>query len=126
MDLKRPGTTNLKIEGNRFGKLRVIEPLEKRINGHVMWRCICDCGVESIVRGGSLTSGNTNSCGCLKSRVRRNNKYGQLTAIKRLKVNNQWKWHCVCDCGNTTYVFSGNLISGNTKSCGCLTLIRDK
>lgn len=29
------------------------------------------------------------------------------------------KWLCQCDCGNTTIVAAANLVSGNTKSCGC-------
>lgn len=28
-------------------------------------------------------------------------------------------WNCVCDCGNTSVVSSGNLKRGTTKSCGC-------
>lgn len=31
-------------------------------------------------------------------------------------------WKCVCDCGNISYVATGGLTSGNTKSCGCLAL----
>jgi len=31
-----------------------------------------------------------------------------------------WKWRCICDCGNTCIVQSINLITGNTRSCGCL------
>lgn len=34
--------------------------------------------------------------------------------------NNTYVWACKCDCGNITNVFSGNLIRGTTKSCGCL------
>lgn len=29
-------------------------------------------------------------------------------------------WKCLCDCGETKYCFSNQLISGSTKSCGCL------
>ena len=28
-------------------------------------------------------------------------------------------WFCKCECGNLTRVTSGDLTSGNTKSCGC-------
>lgn len=31
-------------------------------------------------------------------------------------------WRCVCDCGAAVTVARNNLISGNTKSCGCLVL----
>lgn len=30
-------------------------------------------------------------------------------------------WHCLCDCGNETYISASALKSGRTKSCGCLT-----
>lgn len=29
-------------------------------------------------------------------------------------------WHCKCECGNYADVISSNLISGKTKSCGCV------
>jgi len=53
------------IEGQRFGRLTALEPLEKRMGGSVVWRCQCDCGGETEVSYNSLTSGNTKSCGCL-------------------------------------------------------------
>ena len=28
-------------------------------------------------------------------------------------------WICQCDCGNTAYVSTCNLVCGYTKSCGC-------
>lgn len=37
------------------------------------------------------------------------------TACKKRRT-----WQCKCDCGVTTYVTTGDLVSGNTKSCGCL------
>jgi hypothetical protein len=30
------------------------------------------------------------------------------------------QWTCICDCGNTLNVVRQSLMSGNTKSCGCL------
>lgn len=58
-----------KIEGQRFGRLVVISPTEKRdTNGSVIWKCKCDCGNIVEVSAKSLTaeSGkNTRSCGCV-------------------------------------------------------------
>ena len=53
----------------RFGKL-VVRELYQRVtqpNGAVRieWLCDCDCGEETIVSTGNLTSGHTTSCGCL-------------------------------------------------------------
>lgn len=30
-------------------------------------------------------------------------------------------WKCKCDCGNTTFVVTNSLNTGNTKSCGCIS-----
>lgn len=54
--------------GQRFGKLVVIEMLDKRsTNDRIMYRCRCDCGNEVNVVGNSLTTNHTLSCGCLVS-----------------------------------------------------------
>lgn len=49
--------------------------------------------------------------------------FGRLTVIERISnhpSNNKTRWTCECSCGSSTAVFSADLISGNTKSCGCL------
>lgn len=49
-------------------------------------------------------------------------QFGRLTVIKKAgaAINGCIKWECKCTCGKTTIVRSTQLISGNTKSCGCL------
>lgn len=49
-------------------------------------------------------------------------KFNKLTVLERVdnKTGNRYKWKCLCDCGNTTFVYPKNLKSGHTKSCGCL------
>ena len=58
----------ISLIGNRYGKLTVIERVENNRFGHVCYRCKCDCGGETIVDAGNLRQGNTNSCGCIKSK----------------------------------------------------------
>ena len=57
------------LTGHRFGRLTVegIDHREERKNGgtSVFWKCRCDCGSTTAVRGHSLRSGETKSCGCL-------------------------------------------------------------
>lgn len=59
--------------GQRFGRLLVVSraPNHKQPNGRqrTALNVICDCGKAPIVQGGSLTSGNTKSCGCLRSEM---------------------------------------------------------
>lgn len=58
----------ISLVGNRYGKLLVIERVENNRFGHVCYRCKCDCGGETIVDVANLRNGNTNSCGCIKSK----------------------------------------------------------
>lgn len=52
--------------GNRYGRLTVVEEVENDTPQRI-WRCKCDCGNEVNVRSYTLTSGHTQSCGCLRS-----------------------------------------------------------
>ncbi len=45
---------------------------------------------------------------------------GRLTAIERSTRNGKTAWICQCKCGNMCTVIQNNLVSGDTKSCGCL------
>ncbi|MFD4442539.1 hypothetical protein ACFWPK_22490 [Nocardia sp. NPDC058519] len=95
------------------------------------WRCRCDCGVELEATTGNLRYGNTKSCGCLRREPAHNRKdligtvFGALTAISSAPSRQQYGttvsyWQCRCECGRDVVVPTGNLLSGNTKSCGCL------
>lgn len=47
-------------------------------------------------------------------------KFSRLLVLNKFqKINNNTIWECRCICGKICKVFSGNLTSGNTKSCGC-------
>lgn len=52
------------IDGKVFGRLEVIG-YAGSFKRKAMWRCRCECGIERIVYGYSLRSGETESCGCL-------------------------------------------------------------
>lgn len=70
--IKQIGQNNLiNLVGKRYNNLLVIEKSKtiKTNNGStkIFWKCVCDCGNICEVEGQSLKSGNTKSCGCLKS-----------------------------------------------------------
>lgn len=52
------------LVGLRFGRLVVLRRDVGRIQGHSYWRCLCDCGVESVAISNNLRRGLTQSCGC--------------------------------------------------------------
>lgn len=49
-------------------------------------------------------------------------RFGKLIAVSRAPngKHGQAYWNAQCDCGNTTVVGASKLISGHTRSCGCL------
>ena len=51
------------ITGQRYGYLTVVE-FSHILSGHAYWKCLCDCGNSTIVRGSHLKSNHTFSCGC--------------------------------------------------------------
>lgn len=61
--------------GNKYSKLTVIEFSHKIEKGGALWKCLCDCGNEAIVRGYCLRNGHTKSCGCL-SKETKNTRHG--------------------------------------------------
>ena len=55
----------------------MIEHVGKDKRGKHLWLCKCDCGNEKIVVGDNLSSGKSNSCGCLLHEITgKCNKYG--------------------------------------------------
>lgn len=67
---KEKGRQNMQdLSGQRFGKLVVVSPIEKRTRqGSRIWECRCDCGCTTYVSAANLKGGSTNSCGCITSK----------------------------------------------------------
>jgi hypothetical protein len=63
------------IAGMRFGKLLVIDqanPFYQRTGAkRAVWRCRCDCGKTTVVRGTDLRAGKQKTCGCGRGRPRK-------------------------------------------------------
>lgn len=108
--------------GKRFGKLVVLERLNKTNCSGILWKCQCDCGKIKEVATASLTAGDVKSCGCLLLESHlidiTGQKFGKLTALYYIPEKS--KWHCKCDCGQEKDIKSYHLRSGAIQSCGCI------
>lgn len=64
--------------GDKYGRLTVISHSGKDHRNKHLWLCKCRCGNEKVVVGDNLSSGKSNSCGCLKAEflARKGNQYG--------------------------------------------------
>jgi hypothetical protein len=60
----------ISLIGQRFGKL-IVESHNsvKSLSGGTRWNCICDCGNKTTIASGNLTTGNSTSCGCVRSKL---------------------------------------------------------
>jgi 5-methylcytosine-specific restriction endonuclease McrA len=113
------------LTGKRFGKLIAVKPTDKRTGSNIVWELKCDCGNITYVDTGKLSGGHTRSCGCLHKEVVSKDltgqRFGRLIVVKPTdKKAGRTAWECVCDCGNKAIVNTVHLVSGRTRSCGCL------
>ena len=80
--------TSIDYSGNRFERLLLLERVYKipGLKKRHVYRCLCDCGNETMVRIESLLNGTTKSCGCYsRDKAReRNQKYPDKVNIHSL------------------------------------------
>lgn len=76
----------LDLTGHVYGRLSVLR--EERMQGnHRMWRCGCECGMQTVTRQARLRSGETTSCGCVaRERIGRH----RLTAAEEVPSYEAW------------------------------------
>lgn len=88
---ERTSEASLKsLIGQRFGKLTVIQRVENNRFNHICYLCKCDCGGETIVDATNLRNGNTNSCGCIKSKGEM--KIQQYLQKENIKYQSQYSF----------------------------------
>ena len=125
---------NNDLTGKIFGRWTVLNKTEKRTkNRIIIYHCKCKCGNEKDVDAYTLTSGQSQSCGCLQKEIASElgkqkridltgERFGKLVALYPIYSEDKDKhtlWHCKCDCGNECDIDMGNLRSGKSQSCGC-------
>ena len=76
------------ITGQHFGNLTVIKRVENTKGGQARWECECICGTHIVVLGAALQSGNTQSCGCLRSKGEL--KIGQLLIKDNINFSKEY------------------------------------
>jgi hypothetical protein len=113
------------LTGNKYNMLTAIKFIRINQNHRAMWLFKCDCGNEKELSAYDVQKGTFKNCGCVQTIKSRQdlagNKYGRLTVIsfftKKHRIN---YWNCQCECGKLVVVSMYKLLSGHTKSCGCL------
>ena len=57
------------LQGQTFGRLRVLSRAENSAKKEAQWNCVCDCGRMYVARAYLLVSGKIVSCGCRRFSV---------------------------------------------------------
>lgn len=111
------------IIGKVYGRLKVIGISS---GGKVI--CECECGNLKEAYKWNLINNRTKSCGCLSKELQQK-KYKDIAGqtfglLKPIKYaghkHGRVAWTCQCECGNECIVTAHDLLTGHTKSCGCL------
>lgn len=113
--------------GKTYGKLTIVRVLYNYTDDTHPRRdnyaqCECSCGKKDVlIPLKNLICGTTKSCGCTRTPDLTGKRFGHLTVVEQIEnKNHQRRWLCLCDCGALTALTSHCLLSGHTKSCGCL------
>lgn len=120
------------LTGKEFKNLTVLYRAEDMISSSgkrlVKWHCRCSCGNEFDVLADNLKKRPNMTCQECANKIRavkqRKNiigeKFGRLTIIDILWDYDRSKAVCKCDCGNDYVGIKSDIMSGHTRSCGCL------
>lgn len=122
------------LAGFRCGKLTAVARVPTAQPGgkqNARWLCRCDCGGEKAFRSTHLITGAVHSCGCERRTPHQSLpkhhlaglRFGRLVAGEYVPSTTRAVgagYRCECDCGKTHFVATQNLLSGATRSCGCL------
>ena len=92
-----------------------------KIGKGVSCLCACACGGQITLLSNELHRG-TKDCGCNIAAIKPSlvgYSFGRLTILEELDIRPKTV-QALCDCGTLKQYKLGGLLSGNTKSCGCL------
>lgn len=85
--------------GDIFGRLTILSFTGTKYRGYKLWECQCKCGKITFKDSSRLSSGHTQSCGCLKEESliklandskTRNAIHGQARRNNRTKLYRTW------------------------------------
>jgi hypothetical protein len=89
------------LTGKVFGKLTVFG--YSHSNKYAYWKCLCECGKESIVRSSHLLTGAIKTCGCswsengkktIKVALEAHKKYGEYANSRLYTIWKSMKERC--------------------------------
>lgn len=115
--------------GDKYGRLTIVDILWDNTRTKAV--CRCDCGNIYTGVKADITSGHTQSCGCLqrdmasvsntKDWAGYVSRWGvELLCQDHKNKSGQWVWRCRCGiCGSEFFELPAKIHNGHVTSCGC-------
>jgi len=98
------------LTGKVFGKWTILSIADgKDIDGHILWRCQCSCGVVKIMRSNNLKNGRSKSCQAC-------NKTNKIHGYSRTKTYRVWG-SMIERCENTSHKYYKHYGGRGIKVC---------
>lgn len=129
---KKSGLNRRRAIGLEYGRWRVLRNREETERGErkgTFYLCVCACGESPprLINANTLWSGDSKSCGCLKSELTSarclddlsGQVFGHLTVTGRaLNTGGKTRWRCDCACGNAGLEVGAEFLQAGQKTCG--------
>lgn len=109
-------------------------PIQGKTRIRAGYECKCICGNIKLVLKHDFTRNFVTSCGCKTRSLISSHRiklipagtlFGLLTVIDKTNVRSTegYKYLCQCACGNIVEIYANRLKRGETKSCGCSSVM---
>lgn len=108
--------------GKGYGRLVVIEKLDKRYFTTTIYKCRCDCGnyIDISVNKLHMVIPRAVDALRMQSSMTLQGRGSEDLWLRNSPIEkNKTYWKCKCDCGKECFVCSPNLLGRFTISCGC-------
>ncbi len=118
--LGKKSKTWKKLVNTKINKLTVLEEIydNSQSGEKLTYRCLCECGKETIVRRSHIVNGRNKSCGCLSNRGKKRNlweEYGEVPRIlwRQIKRGSESRYLEF----NISSEYIWNLFLGQNRKC---------
>lgn len=78
------------IAGKKFSLLTVVSREMNGACGAIRWKCICDCGGETVSFGSGLRAGRVTNCGCKRKIAMREGRFALTHGMDGTKEHYAW------------------------------------
>lgn len=110
-------TSRASLVGKKFTRWTVLAFDSVGTHRGTRWMCVCDCGTEKTVDGGSLAAGRTRSCGCLQKELASiKSKASSVHGMSGSYMHRAWS-HIKGRCNTPTDAAYGNYGGRGIKIC---------